>query len=461
LKPSMLDHSILALGVLIIVLASLTGAAVSAEFDELCGVIGTGKVTAELLDKANLDASRAITMGDIRHLENFYFKGIELAYASESRTTAVYEEDQAPASIAGVSGSYSMFHRLQLETGSFITPGNKKEMVAVVDEGLALELFNNTNVVGMYIQLYGRGFKIIGVVSGDNGTVYVPVEHMLKLDTDSRITSLEIRAEDMGTIGANINNMKEGLASIGKNAADYRILDYNLEKKLMEEKAQLASFLAGIGIIIMLLCLIRRKLMEIYTTWRIAYQKYYFRDVLRRKGAKLGLLLAEMAILLALAVFTWNAVKVDIYIPADYIPDELIDMEFYSDLIKSLLQENIHGIGHTPSLPEMKNDVLRTIQDWNLIVSISAGYPIYLLGLRLLEKRQESRMKHMVLSSVFIGISVAAGLLLLKLTGLPVRTDTQAFLVVAAFILLSSSGLGQSVLENVQEFDHNKRSDIQ
>lgn len=459
MKPSKLNYAILALGIFVLMLSTLAGAAVSAEFHDTCGAYGTGKVTADLLDNLDPGGSNALTLEDINHLEDFSFKGIELAYASEGRTMAAYEENQAQAVVAGVSGGYDMFHRLELKAGSFIMPGNREEMVAVVDEDLALELFNNTNVVGMHIKLYGRSFRIIGVVSGDGsiagaltddgcGSVYIPVEHMLEQDTGSRITSLEIRAEDMGTTVTNIDKMKEGLASIGKNTAAYRILDYNIEKRLMDEKAQGVVFISGIGVIIMLLCSIRKRLMKIYTTWKDAHKEYYLRDILRHEGAKLGLMLAEVIALPVFILVIWNAVKFNFYVPAEYIPDELIDVGFYSELFKSLVEKNVQSRGYIPSVMEMRMDALRTIMTWNLIAGVFAGFPAYLLGLRLLVRNQENQMKHMLLGTVFIGFSIVFSLLLLNLLSLPLTVDTEKLLVMAAFILLSASGLGQNAGEN-------------
>jgi hypothetical protein len=179
-------------------------------------------------------------------------------------------------------------------------------------------------------------------------------------------------------------------------------------------------------------------------------------DVVRREGKKLGLLLAEAAVLLTIAVIVWNVVKFDFYIPADYIPNELIDMEFYSDLIESLLQKNVQSIEHIPSMMEMKTDALRAIQNWSLIVAILAGYPLYFMGLRLLEQRQDSRMRRMVFSSVFIGICTAFSLLLLSLMRLPAEIDTKGLLVLAAFIMLLTSGFGQSVFEAMQGSEYKK-----
>ncbi len=447
MKPRRLHYTILAAGIFILIFSTLSGAAILTKFYETCGEYGAGKVSAELLDDHDPEGGSALTLEDIRHLQQFTFRGLDIAYGSEGKTAAGYEGKQAQAGVYGVSDSFNRFHRLELKSGSFITQGNKGEMVAVVDEDLAVELFNNTGVVGMYLELYGRRFRIIGVTASDSsvvqsltedgrGMAYIPVEQMLEYSAGSDITALELRAEDMGTTSININKMKEGLASIGKNPVDYRIVDYNIEKKLMEEKIQGVIFIAGTGIIIMLLFAIKKRLIEIYVTIKTAFKQYYFRDVIRHQLIKPCLILLEAAAALALIFVVWNAVKFSVYIPAEYIPEELIDLEFYRELFTSLMQKRVQSAGYIPSTMEMTAYVLSILQTWNFAVGVFAGFPVYFLGLRLLEPTQPEPMKQLLYSSAFVAISIALSLLILTMLNMPVAVDTKGLLIMAAFILL-------------------------
>lgn len=455
MKPFKLTYGILATGIFILILSTLAGTSILSKYNEICGVYGTGKVSANLLDNLDPKGNSALKLEDIRHLREFSFKGMDMSYASEGKVIAAYEEDQAQANISGVSDMYNMFHQIRMKSGSFITSGNKKEMVAVVDEDLAIELFNNTNVVGMYLELYDRKYKIIGVAASDlsiaqtltdngYGSIYIPVEHMLEYDTNSKITSLEIRAADMGTTGININKMKDGLASISKNAADYNILDHSIEKKLMEEKAQASIFISGIGIIIILLHSIKKRVKEIYTTIRSALKDHYLKDVLRLKYIKLVLIFAEAVAVLTFILVVWNTVKFSLYIPTQYVPDELIDIEFFTDLFESLMQKNVNSVGDIPSLMEMKASVLGILQNWSLIVGVFVGFPSYCLGLKMLELKQEDTRNHMLYSCIFIAFSIALSLLILKIFNMPIEVNTGNLLIVSAFIMLSALRLEQS-----------------
>jgi hypothetical protein len=335
--------------------------------------------------------------------------------------------------------------------------------VAIVDEEMAIDLFNNTNVVGMYLELYGQEFKIIGVTALDMsivqkmsdsgyGSIYIPVEYMLEYEENSKVTFLETRAAYMGTTGGNINRMKEALASIGKSASNYKITDYNIEKILMVEKAQACIFISGIGIMIMLLRLIKKRVEEVFFTINGALKENYFKDVVKRKYMKLGLVLTEIIVLLMFILVVWNTVKFSFYIPTEYVPDELIDIEFFSELIESLMQNRVQGIGHIPSFVEMKVNGIRILQNWNLSVGVFAGFPLYWIGLRLLKLNHQNIIKHQIFSSIIIALSFILSLFVLNIFNMPMAVNVKGVLIVFSFIFLSASRLEQDLIK--------KRSDI-
>ena len=375
-----------------------------------------------------------------------------MAYASRSKASAAYGENQVQADIAGVSDRFNMLHRIPMESGSFLTAGNSMEMVAVVDEQLAIELFGNTNVLGLYLELYGQHFKIIGVAEDDEsiagimaddglGRIYIPVGHLLLYDGSAMITSIEIMADDMGTTGINADRMKEGLASIGQNAADYRITDYNIEKKLLEEKAQAITFLSGAGLIIMLFVSVARGIQELFCVIKASLEKDYFKDALGKNRVKLLFGLLEITAITIMTALIWDAVRFNLYIPADYIPDELIDLQFFPTLAKNLMEKRVQGLGSIPSITEMKTGILSMLQGWNLAAAILAGYLPYMFGLRLLNTRQEKITGHMLYIAALIALSIAVSLPLPAVFKMPVTACGRELLIVSAFILFSVSGL--------------------
>jgi len=401
-----------------------------------------------MLDALSIHESSAFTMEDIKHLQQFSFKDVDLAYASEGKSLVAYENNQTQANVFGISEKYKMFHQINLKSGSFITSGNKNEMVAVVDENLAIELFNNTNIIGMYVELYSQRFKIIGVIKPDEsivqtltdngyGGIYIPVEHMLEYNANSRITSLEIRTVDLGTTGKNIRVMKDALTSIGKNTSDYKIIDYNNERIIVEQKVLLSIFIPGVIGFALLLITIKGSALVLYNTINSALKENYFMDALKLKYVKLSLNILEIMASLTLFYLVWETIKFNIYIPPEYIPSELIDLNFYSELYKSLVQSNIQSIGYVPTLPEMQGNILAVMQKWNLYTYIFVGLPLYYLGLKMLELNQESVVKHLLYCCVFLVLSIAISLLMLFLLKMPVAVNTKGMLVLFVFVFLS------------------------
>ncbi|HYE83739.1 MAG TPA: ABC transporter permease [Clostridia bacterium] len=462
MKPHKLTYYILAAGIFILIFSTLAGASIVYKYNEINGPNGTNKVSVNLLDNADLQKNSGFTLDDIKHLQQFSYKNVDMAYAHEDIDTAAYEKNQTRANILGISDKYSMFHRVDLLSGSFITPGNKDEMVAVVDEDLANELFNNKNVIGMYIELYGQKFRIIGVMETDEsiihtltgngyGRIYIPAEQMLEYDDTSRITSLEVKASDKGTTGRNIGSMEEALASIDKNASDYKILDYNIELMLLNEKAQINTFICSAAIIIILLLSIIRRITDAYTIINSSLKENYFRNVLKPHYRKLVLATLEAIAASALIYLVWETVRFDAYIPAEYIPDDPTDLGFFTDLFKSLMQKRVQSTGYIPSYPEMKANVLDIMQNWNLYIGMLAGLPLYYLGLKLLEPEKENTVKRLLYCCVFILSSMALGLLILSMFSMPVMVDTKRILTIFAFVFLTVIGI-----EQISQKKHNK-----
>jgi hypothetical protein len=401
-------------------------------------------------------------MEDIRYLREFAFKNVDMTYGTEDKSPVTFEKNRTQANVFGISDKYNMFHQIKLKSGSFFTALNKSEMVAVIDENLANELFNNTMVVGMYVEIYNQKFRIIGVIDTDLsvvqtltdngfGSIFIPVEHKLAYAENSKITSLEIRASDMGTTGKNINRMNDALASINKNASDYKIVDYNIKRVLLEEKSQIGIFISGVIIIGLLLLSIKKRILDIYDTISTAFKEKYFKDVIKQKYIKLILLLLEIVAELTVIYFIWQAIKFTIYIPPEYIPDDLIDKAFYAEVFEGLINNKVLNAGYAPTLLEMKLNILETMQNWNLSAYIFAGFPLYYLALKLLELHKGSIIKHLLYSCIFIVISILLSLFIQFLFKMPITVNAKGVVIVFTFIFLTVANTAQSFHGNNQK----------
>ena len=459
LKPFKLTNFILAAGTFILIFCTISGVSIASKYSEINGLYKTNKVSVNLLDHIDPKGNSAFTQDNIKHLQEFSFKNIDLAYATEGKSFAAYENNQTQANIFGISNKYNKFHQINLKSGSFITSGNENEMVAVVDENLAIALFNNTNVVGMYIELYNQKFKIIGIIDSDDsmvqtltdngyGSIYIPVEHMLEYDVNSKITSIELMATDMGTTGKNIKAMNAALESIGKDSSNYRIVDYNVERILVEEKAQISIFIPGIVIIILLLLTIKKRALELFNTINIELKERYLKDILKLKYVKLSLIILEIVVALAFMYLVWITIRFAIYIPPAYIPDELIDITFFTETFERLMQNSVLNAGYVPTFSEMKLNILNIMQNWSLYIYMFAGLPLYYLGLKLLELDKRNILERLLYSCIFLVFSIVLSLFILKVFNMPIVVNTKEVLIVFAFVFLSAARIEQRVHES-------------
>lgn len=450
LKPQKIAYFILSAGIFILIFNTLLGSSIISKYDEVNGPYSMSKVTASMLDNGGASAPGAFSMDDIRNLEEFSYKDTDMTYSSEEKSQVSYEDNHVESKVYGVGDKYNMFHQIELKSGSFITPGNRNSKVAVIDETLSQALFNNNNVVGMYISLLGREFKIIGVTARDEsvvqafaddgwGTVYIPSEQLLEYDKDAKITSIEARTLTNSTTGQNGENMEQALSSIGKNPSNYKILDYYIEYRMVEQKGQLSIFIPGIVVIILLLISIKRRVREVFKDIKMSLKENYLMGALRRKIMELSLAALEIAAMAIFIAIIWNMISFNIYIPPEAIPDELIDVAFFTGLLKSLLQEGVKNMGYIPPFTEMISGILGIMQNWNLYIDLLAGIPLFYLGIKMLMFKGEDSVKNLLYLSAIVVFSAVLGPVLLAVFKMPVTVDVKGMLVVVTFIFLSAA----------------------
>ncbi|RYD02139.1 hypothetical protein N752_27190 [Desulforamulus aquiferis] len=77
--------------------------------------------------------------------------------------------------------------------------------------------------------------------------MYIPIKKLVEFESSFKITSLEVETRDIGTTGRNVADFKTALSSIGQDPANYKIIDYNMERLLLEQKNLLRNFVVGMG----------------------------------------------------------------------------------------------------------------------------------------------------------------------------------------------------------------------
>ena len=441
-------YLILALGILVLTWSTVLGSSLPAKLADLGGLHKTNKITATWLSKSNQPEEGSFSLKDMRRLTQYDLRDYDLAYAMEITTSAAYQENQSLAQVLGVNDRYDQFHQINLQSGCFLTLEQENQQVAVIDADLAQALFQNCNVVGLEIELYGRKFKITGVAGADHslmgtltdrgyGTVYIPVKILMELEADSQITSLEVETRDAGTTGLNAAVLETALASIGQDPANYKIIDYNVAGLLMEQENLLRNFVAGTVEMVMLFGLLRLKIRGIYHFCRLRLRDKYWSEMIKGDAARLVLSMAEIFALIGVLLLLWKLIRFTLYIPPENIPNELIDISFWIDLIKNGIQTGLQSAGYVASPGEIQFNILNTIQNWNLFLNIFLGWPLFLLGLYQIKPLKEKRLKVEVFCSVFMLAALSLGTALLLIIKMPPVIETGEVLRLFSSIFLT------------------------
>ncbi|MEL7564081.1 MAG: ABC transporter permease [Dehalobacterium sp.] len=447
MKPAKSAYFLLALGILLLTLSPILGASLSAKLAEIYGQYQTNKITATWLDNSNRPGQGSFSLEDMRQLAQYHLKDYDLAYAREAATSAAYEKNQSQVQVLGVNDRYHQFHQINLKAGSFITSGQENQQVAVIDEDLAQTLFQSCHVVGLEIELYGRKFKIIGVTEDDpslmgtltdkeSGTVYIPVKKLLELEENSAITFLEVETRDSGTTGKNAADLKTALASIGQDPANYRIIDYNLEHLLLEQKNLVRNFIIGIGVLVLLFSLLKQTIQGIYGFFHLRLQEKYFWEVIKEDYTRLILDTTKILGLLGVMLLIGRLIKFPLYIAPESIPHELIDLSFWADLLKGGIQARVQSTGYIAPPGENQLYLLHNIQNWNVFFSLFLGLPLFFLGLYQVKVWGENLFKVEVFCGACLMVAFIIGTVLLLMTKMPLAVEARGvcLLFIAIFL---------------------------
>ncbi len=447
-KSAYLAYLMLALGLLVLTWGTLLGPSLPVQLADLGGLHKTGKITATWLSDSHQPEEGSFSLQDLRQLSQYGLRDYDLAYALETSTSATYQKNQSPAQVLGVNDRYAQFRQINLRSGRFLTFEQENQQVAVIDEELAQALFQNCNVVGLEIELYGRDFRIIGVAGADHsligtltdrgyGKVYLPAKILLELEADFRITSLAVATKDAGTTGRNAAVLATALASVGQDPANYKIIDYNLAGLLLEQGNLLRNFAAGMVAMVMLFSLLRRKIRGIDYFCRLRLRDKYWWEMIKGDAATLMLGIAAVSALAAAMLLVWKSISFSLYIPPENIPNELIDVSFWTDLFKKGIQTGLQSAGYTAPSGEIQLNILNAIQNWNVFLNIFLGWPLFLLGLYQTRLLQEKLLKVEVFCSIFLLAALSLGTALLWLIEMPLVIETGEVLLVFSSVFLA------------------------
>jgi hypothetical protein len=438
-------------GLMLVLSAIILGTSIVEECIRLNGAYTMQKVLVSEKRKSDSREEAVLTIDDIKRLKK------ELAVEAVSCSaqsglvsiTAVNGANACPVNLMGIDYMYPLFSSLTFKAGGFITPRQEEEgtRAAVIDEELAWKLFRTSSAEGRTIYIYDIPFTVTGVVKKEETLlhkltedglpdVYIPVSVMLELDDTVRITLLQISTPQANTMDQNVTEVEAALRKLGKDTSAYIIKDYNLKQALMKQKPLLLVFVLGVSAFLYLGAYVRELLEQLCGMISEGCRRDYFSRVLRSSLAELGKILLELLLLLVGVVYILKGISFNLYIPPDSIPDELINISYYWELLKTNISEAIQNKGYVAPRSELIVDTASNLLNLLLCISLTLGLLLLHTGIRELKGRSMDSFRLAALLGLLFLIATAIWAALIYMSGMTCVMDIKSLLVAWTFVFL-------------------------
>jgi hypothetical protein len=384
----------------------------------LSGEQGMSKVSAVWKGDAGSQNSRALSGQEAERLGEILETGV-YCYGT-TKDLDMKSSRTVQAKVLGTNSRYTEFHELEFVRGSFFTEEARKEgnAVAVLGSRLAQELFLTQDAVGMKVEILGREFTVCGVFEEDSSPAsrlsedglseaYIPADLLLELDKAAAVTFLEVETTRDSLSGRNTEVMEQALRTLGKNPDQYHITDWTVQQVFLRQKPLMAGFIAGAAVIILLAGFMTRATGEIYWVMRKGSIHEAPMEVIRKEGRTFAKLLTKIGIAAAGILLLYWRIRFPLYIPASYIPEELIDVSHFVRLVQDNVEEGVKNSGYIPAVFELqleKTQILQAVLFW---LGIPLGFLSLYLGLAGTGPGIKDR------TAIFMASASAAALLLL------------------------------------------------
>jgi hypothetical protein len=471
LKSGKISLALLFIGILLLLAGIALGKSVAQKGLEINGAYSMEKVVVSVKNQLDIYNTSSFTLNDIKELVK-ELQTNELTYTCSPALTSSRisgNNSNCKVKITGTNYLYPMFHQLPFEYGGFFTYKNEEEggYVAIIEETAAWNLFKTKNAVGKTIEIYDVPFKVVGVYAKDDsiiGTltdsripdVFIPVRRMLELDATAKIKSFQVKTSDTSTLDLNTAHVSTALQQIGKSPSNYSIEDYNLKEALIKQKPMIIVFVMGFIMICIFLFQIKNILKDISVLIAYKCRTDYLSHVIRKNVVFLGISLIKVMVSIGCIILIWTGIRTNLYIPAKYIADELINVTYYVNLFKSSVQSSISSLGYIAPHTELLMNTLWKISNWTFSIPLILGFLLIYLGIWQL-KTSDIIMSRLI---AYIGLSVITSLFIIVvssyLLGLPLVMDTKSLLVAWSFMTVTAVRISISINLN----KNGKESDL-
>lgn len=439
-------------GILLMLSIIVLGKALVIECSRLNGGYSMQKVLVSVKNQIDSQGTNSFSLDDIDRLKK-ELSTEDISYTAQSGLIKPLVSNGGtvlPVRLTGTDYTYPLFNGLALEEGSFITKAHQEEgaMVAVIDEELAWDIFKTVKATGKTLDIFGGVFRIIGVVKKDDSIigkltddglpdVYIPAAVMLELDDTARITALQIKTVDAGTLDQNTADISSALRQIGKNPANYNISDFNLRYTLMKQQPLLFVFILGAASMLIILVHIKNLIKRLYFLIRDGCRADYFSNVIKGNLAGIVVCLLKTALAFLGIALIWLGIRFKPYIPPRYIPDELTNISYYLDLIKGMIQGDIQNMGYVPPRSELVVNAANMLLGLSFCLSVVPGLLLLYMGFREIKTQNMDASRLTLIFGLLFVLSLAILAVAAFLTGLTFMLDLKSLLVAWTFVFLN------------------------
>jgi len=169
-----------------------------------------------------------------------------------SNTQAIYGSTNTSVQIYGILPNYFELKDKEILSGTGLSQADQDERkrVCVIDETAQEDLFGAVDPIGKDIHLDGKIFTIIGVVEGEDGTIFTPLATaQLRLLGSKNINMISVfvtNAEDMDKVQSEIENILLAKHRItDENDADFSVTNQATMLEAMSAITQMLTLMLG------------------------------------------------------------------------------------------------------------------------------------------------------------------------------------------------------------------------
>lgn len=379
----------------------------------------------------------------------------QVAYYALTNATLKNKNRYFNTKISGVNAYYRSFTDLNLIRGSFFTyRGDEYKYVAVIDANLAWDMFNSVDVIGKEIELYGKGFELVGVYekynflddrSNENiierltndglSNIYIPVNTLMENDPGVLIDTVFVKTEPEIIVGENENKIRDALQAIEKWTPNYEIVNFNKNKVLLEQKPKVILLIVALITALTIAAYAKTEIVKLHGMIKENIKYHYISGLIANHWRRLAVQAAKIIAGILLAVFILSTASFNLYISPEYLNDELIDIKYYTDLFDSKIHEFNQGLNIVKSQSLLEYNMADRLTNLQFFIAILIGIPLIHIGVRRLSREDIDMSRTVGYCAGFFVISLLMSMLTLSRLGLPYTFDFKTVGILSGYVL--------------------------